>query len=296
MGVDKIAFTGSTKVGKMIQKYSADSNLKRVTLELGGKSPMIICEDADLAQAVEVAHIGLFMNHGQCCCAGSRTYVHESVYDEFVKKVVAKTKSMKVGSMFCPDTVQGPQVDDIQFNTVMDYINKGKKEGFMAFYNFNILSCNLRKITFHNIDILIDTDTDTDTDNNNKGKAAGATCLAGGNRVGEKGYFIEPTVFTDVTEDMAIAQEEIFGPVMSIMKFKSVDEIIERANRTHYGLAAGICVKDIGVAIKMAKSIRAGTVWINSYNNFDAAAPFGGYKQSGSGRELGSYALDNYTE
>jgi aldehyde dehydrogenase (NAD+) len=226
--------------------------LKRVTLELGGKSPNIVFADADLEQAIEGAHFALFFNQGQCCCAGSRLFVEERCYDEFVERSVARAKRRTVGDPFDRLTEQGPQVDQEQFNKVMSYIDAGKLEK--------------------------------------------ASLLAGGNRVGDKGFFIEPTVFADVQDDMRIAKEEIFGPVMSIMKFKELDEVVERANRTTYGLAAAVWTKDITKAHAIADSVRAGTVWVNCFDVFDAAAPFGGFKQSGLGRELGEYALANYTE
>src|ERR1700674_318163 len=252
MDVDKVAFTGSTEVGHLVMKAAAESNLKRVTLELGGKSPNIVFADADMDQAIEGAHFALFFNQGQCCCAGSRTFVEDKVYDEFVEKSVARAKKRTVGNPFDPQTEQGPQVDQAQYDKVMGYIEAGKKE-----------------------------------------KAKLAT---GGNRVGDKGYFIEPTVFSDVQDDMKIAKEEIFGPVMSIIKFRDVDEVIDRANRTIYGLAAAVWTKDITKAHAIADSVRAGTVWVNCYDVFEAGAPFGGFKQSGLGRELGEYALSNYTE
>jgi len=252
MDVDKVAFTGSTEVGHLIMKAAAETNLKRVTLELGGKSPNIIFGDADMAEAVEGSHQALFFNQGQCCCAGSRTFVEENVYDEFVDKSVARAKKRTVGNPFDRNTEQGPQVDQDQFDKVMGYIESGKKDK--------------------------------------------AKLVAGGNRVGTKGYFIEPTVFSDVQDNMTIAQEEIFGPVMSILKFKSIDEVVDRANKNMYGLAAAVWTKDITKAHAIADSVRAGTVWVNCYDVFDAAAPFGGFKQSGIGRELGEYGLANYTE
>ncbi len=250
--VDKVAFTGSTEVGHLIMEAAAKSNLKRVTLELGGKSPNIVFADADMDEAIEGAHFALFFNQGQCCCAGSRLYVEEKAYDQFVEKSVARAKSRTVGDPFDAKTEQGPQVDDAQFEKVMSYIAAGKKEG--------------------------------------------AKLLAGGNRVGNRGYFVEPTVFADVKDDMKIAREEIFGPVMSILKFKSIDEVVERSNRTEYGLAAAVWTRDIGKAHSIANKVRAGTVWVNCYDVFDAAAPFGGFKQSGIGRELGEYGLQQYTE
>lgn len=249
--VDKIAFTGSTEVGKLIMREAA-STLKRVTLELGGKSPFIVLEDADIDAALAGAHIGLFLNQGQCCCAGSRIFVHESIYDKFVKRSAELAAQRRVGNPFDKETRQGPQVSQEQFDKVMGYVEAGKREN--------------------------------------------ANLMAGGNRVGEKGYFIEPTVFADVQDDMTIAREEIFGPVMSILKFKSLDEVIARANRTDYGLAAAVWTKDAARAHYITSKLRAGTVWINSYDVFDAAVAFGGFKQSGIGRELGPYALNNYTE
>jgi aldehyde dehydrogenase (NAD+) len=252
MDVDKIAFTGSTEVGHLIMGAAAQSNLKRVTLELGGKSPNIVFADVDLDEAVEGAHFGLFFNHGQCCCAGSRVFVEEKIYDKFVEKSGARARRRTVGDPFDPQTEQGPQVDQAQFDKVMGYIDSGKQEG--------------------------------------------ATLVCGGSRVGDRGYFIQPTVFSDVRDDMKISQEEIFGPVMSIIPFKSLDEVIERANRTTYGLAAAVWSRDIGKAHAVANGVRAGTVWVNCYNVFDAALPFGGYKQSGWGREMGHEALHAYTE
>jgi len=252
MDVDKVAFTGSTEVGHLIMRAAADTNLKRVTLELGGKSPNIVFADADMDEAIEGAHFALFFNQGQCCCAGSRLFVEEKCYDEFVDRSVARAKKRTVGNPFDAKTEQGPQVDQDQFNKVMGYIESGKKEN--------------------------------------------AKMLTGGGRVGDKGYFIEPTVFADVQDDMKIAQEEIFGPVMTILKFKDMSEVVERANKTLYGLAAAVWTKDITKAHAIADSVRAGTVWVNCYDVFDAGAPFGGYKQSGIGRECGEYGLANYTE
>ena len=252
MDVDKIGFTGETSTGKLIMTAAAQSNLKRVSLELGGKSPNVVFADADLDAAVEGAYFGLFFNQGQCCVAGSRVFVQESVYDEFIAKMTAKAKARKVGDPFDHATEQGPQVSQEQFDRVMGYIEHGKNDG--------------------------------------------ATLLTGGNRVGQLGYFIEPTVFTDVRDDMKIAQEEIFGPVMAVLKFKDIDEVVERANKTMYGLAAAVWTKDVTKALRMANRLRAGTVWVNCYDVFDAAAPFGGFKMSGIGRELGQYALQQYTE
>ena len=252
MDVDKVAFTGSTEVGHLIMEAAAKSNLKRVTLELGGKSPNIVFADTDLDEAVEGAHFGLFFNHGQCCCAGSRVFVEEKIYDKFVEKSGVRARKRTVGDPFDPQTDQGPQVDQSQFDKVMGYIDSGRKEG--------------------------------------------AKLVCGGERVGNRGYFIQPTVFADVQDDMKIAKEEIFGPVMSIIPFKSVDEVVTRANRTEYGLAAAVWTRDITKAHSIANSLRAGTVWVNCYNVLDTRAPFGGFKQSGIGRELGEYGLQQYTE
>ncbi|MDQ1409104.1 MAG: aldehyde dehydrogenase [Acidobacteriaceae bacterium] len=252
MDVDKVAFTGSTEVGHLVMKAAAESNLKRVTLELGGKSPNIVFADADMDKAIEGSHFALFFNQGQCCCAGSRTFVEDKVYDEFVERSAARAKKRTVGNPFDKNTEQGPQVDQEQFTKVMGYIDSGKQQK--------------------------------------------AKLMAGGNRVGDKGFFIEPTVFSDVNDDMKIAQEEIFGPVMSILRFKDIGEVVERANKSLYGLAAAVWTKDITKAHAIADNVRAGTVWVNCYDVFDAAAPFGGFKQSGIGRELGEYGLANYTE
>jgi aldehyde dehydrogenase (NAD+) len=252
MDIDKVAFTGSTEVGRLIMEAAARSNLKRITLELGGKSPNIIFEDVDLDEAVEGAHLGLFVNQGQSCCAGSRVFVEEKIYDEFVEKSIARALKRKVGDPLDPRTDQGPQVSQSQFDSVMGYIEAGKSEG--------------------------------------------ATLACGGERVGDRGYFVQPTVFSGVQDEMTIAREEIFGPVMSVIPFKDVDEVIKRANRTPYGLAAGVWTRDIKKALAVANGVRAGTVWVNCYHVLDTRAPFGGFKQSGIGRELGEYGLQQYTE
>ena len=250
-GVDKIAFTGEGSTAKIIMKSAADS-IKRITMELGGKSPNIVFEDADIDAAINGAVLGLYLNQGQCCCAGSRLFVQESIYDKFVETLAAKVQERKLGDPFHPETEQGPQVDKAQFDKIMSYIAKGK--------------------------------------------AQGARCVAGGERFGNKGYFIKPTVFADVKDDMAIATDEIFGPVLSVIKFKTIEEVIHRANTTDYGLAAAVWTRDIGKAHAIAGRVRAGTVWVNCYDVFDAAAPFGGFKHSGIGRELGEKGLENYTE
>ena len=252
MDVDKVAFTGSTEVGHLVMEAAAKSNLKRVTLELGGKSPNVVFADADMEEAVEGCHFGLFFNQGQCCCAGSRLFVESHCYEEFVERSIARAKRRKVGDPMDPDTEQGPQVDDIQFEKVMGYIESGKRDG--------------------------------------------AKLAHGGNRVGSRGNFIEPTVFVDVEDDMQIAREEIFGPVMSIIKFDDLNDVVRRANQTMYGLAAAVWTRDIGKAHAVANRVRAGTVWVNCYDVFDPGAPFGGFKQSGIGREMGEYGLQQYTE
>lgn len=252
MDVDKLAFTGSTDTGKIVLELAARSNLKPVTLELGGKSPFIICEDADVDQAVELAHFALFFNQGQCCCAGSRTYVHERVHDEFIEKAKARAVRRVVGDPFKKGVEQGPQIDSEQFEKVLRYIRAGIKSN--------------------------------------------ATLECGGDRFGSKGYFIQPTVFSNVQDDMLIAQDEIFGPVQSIFKFKDLDEVIRRANATRYGLAAGVFTKNLDTANTLTRALRAGTVWINCFDVFDAAIPFGGYKMSGIGREKGIYSLNNYLQ
>ncbi len=252
MDIDKVAFTGSTEVGRLIMEAAAKSNLKRITLELGGKSPNIIFEDTDLDEAVEGAHMGLFVNQGQSCCAGSRVFVEEKIYDAFIEKSVARARKRRVGDPLDPRTDQGPQVSQSQFDRVMGYIEAGQRDG--------------------------------------------ATLACGGERVGDRGYFIQPTVFADVRDEMQIAREEIFGPVMSVIPFKDVDEVVERANRTSYGLAAGVWTRDIKKAHAVANAVRAGTVWVNCYHVLDTRAPFGGFKQSGIGRELGEYGLQQYTE
>ncbi|KRZ28944.1 Aldehyde dehydrogenase, mitochondrial, partial [Trichinella pseudospiralis] len=250
--VDKVAFTGSTEIGRKIMSNSANSNLKRITLELGGKSPNIVFADADLEHAVKQAHSGLFSNQGQICCASSRIFVEGKVYDKFLELSVQMAKSRRLGNPFDPNTDQGPQIDQNHRERILNFIEKGKQEG--------------------------------------------AKLACGGRAAGEKGYFVEPTVFADVQDPMVIAQEEIFGPVMQIMRFDSMEDLIEKANNTIYGLAAAVFTKDIDKALHVANNMRAGVVWVNCYGIFDSSAPFGGYKMSGFGRELGEYGLEAYTE
>ncbi|MCJ1266454.1 aldehyde dehydrogenase (NAD(P)(+)) ald5 [Lobaria immixta] len=252
MDVDKVAFTGSTVVGRQIMKAAAGSNLKKVTLELGGKSPNIVFEDADIDNAISWANFGIFYNHGQCCCAGSRIYVQESIYDKFVERFKQRAQKIVVGDPFDKDTFQGPQVSQLQYDRVMGYIDSGKKEG--------------------------------------------AKVEIGGERHGKEGYFIQPTIFSNVQEDMKIMQEEVFGPVCSIAKFKDEADAIRLGNTTTFGLAAALHTKNLNTAIRVSNALRAGTVWVNQYNMLHHQLPFGGYKESGIGRELGEAALANYTQ
>jgi aldehyde dehydrogenase (NAD+) len=253
-GIDKIAFTGSTSVGKEIMRSAADT-LKRVTLELGGKSPNIVCADSDLDGAVKGAINGIFYGKGEVCNAGSRLFIEGKVRDEFTEKLVARAKKMQPADPLDPKTRMGAIVSQEQMQTVLGYIESGKREG--------------------------------------------AKLIAGGNRVsleGSKGFFIEPTIFGDVKNDMQIAREEIFGPVLSMIAFDDVDEAVQQANSNPYGLAAAVWTRDIKKAHHISRQLRAGTVWINTYGVMDAALPFGGYKQSGFGRELGAHAVEHYTE
>ncbi|KAM6598547.1 hypothetical protein CsatA_018156 [Cannabis sativa] len=252
MDIDKVSFTGSGEIGREVMKAAAASNLKPVSLELGGKSPLIIFDDADLEMASELALVGILFNKGEICVASSRVYVQEGIYDELVNKLVEKAKAWSVGDPFDPQVRQGPQVDKTQFDKILRYIEHGKREG--------------------------------------------ATLLTGGKPIGDKGYYIEPTIFTNVTEEMLIVKDEIFGPVMALMKFKSMDEAIKCANNSRYGLAAGVLTKNLDIANTVSRSIRAGTIWINCYFAFNDDCPFGGYKMSGFGKDLGLDALHKYLQ
>jgi len=251
--VDKVAFTGSTEVGRLIV-HAAAGNLKKVTLELGGKSPAIIFPDADLDRAIPGTASAIFFNHGQCCCAGSRLFAHESIFDKVVEGVSDIASKIKVGSGLDPNTQMGPLVSEEQFQKVTGYIDSGIKEG--------------------------------------------AKATAGGKKAADKGYFVQPTVLTKTNPEMKVIKEEIFGPVVCAIPYSDsdIERIAKEANDTPYGLAASVWTRDISTANKMAKRIRSGTVWINCHNVFDAALPFGGYKQSGWGREMGAEVLNNYTE
>jgi len=251
--VDKVAFTGSTEVGKLIVKASA-GNLKKVSLELGGKSPVVVFPDADMQAAIPGAANAIFFNSGQVCTAGSRLYVHKKVYDTVVAGLSGAAGQIKLGPGLDPSTQLGPLVSQEQLERVTGYIAAGRGEG--------------------------------------------ASVVAGGDRIGERGYFVQPTVLADTRPTMSVVREEIFGPVVCAMRFgdDDLDAIAREANNTSYGLAASIWTRDLGVAHKMAKRIKAGTVWVNCHNFVDPALPFGGFKQSGWGREMGHEALELYTE
>jgi phenylacetaldehyde dehydrogenase len=251
MDVDKIAFTGSTEVGKLII-HAAAGNLKKVSLELGGKSPNIVMDDADLETAIPGASMAIFFNQGQCCCAGSRLFVEKKIFDKVVDGISQAASKIRVRPGLDPESDLGPLVSEEQLNRVCGYLESGIKEG--------------------------------------------AKATAGGSREGDKGYFVKPTVLVNTNDNMKVVKEEIFGPVVTATPFSDMNEIVSRANDTVYGLAAGVWTRDVKKAHAVASKLKAGTVWINCYNVFDAALPFGGYKQSGWGREMGHEVLKNYTE
>jgi aldehyde dehydrogenase (NAD+) len=251
-GVNKVVFTGSMQVGLHIISNAGVNGLKRTSLELGGKSPNIIMDDADMDLAIGQSQQGVFWMQGQVCMSGSRVFVHEKIYDEFVKRTVSCASKRKLGDPLDPSVDQGPQIDEKQFKRILHYIETGKQEG--------------------------------------------AKLLLGGKRWGNKGFYIEPTVFVDVEDHMTIAKEEIFGPVFCIFKFRDVDEVIRRANNTCYGLGAGVVTKNLETAIKVVNGVRAGNVFVNCYGMVNASTPFGGFKNSGLGREMGFDGIKAYTE
>jgi phenylacetaldehyde dehydrogenase len=249
--VDKVTFTGSTEVGKLIVQ-AATGNLKKVTLELGGKSPNVILRDADLATAIPGAANAIFFNHGQCCCAGSRLYVDEAIFDEVSAGIAQEAAKIRIGDGFDSSTTMGPLVSKEQFDRVTGFLDRGR--------------------------------------------TAGANAICGGDAPDRDGFFVNPTVLVNTDEQMQVVKDEIFGPVVAAMPFSDMNDLVRRANNTSFGLAAGVWTSDVAKAHQIAKSIKAGTVWVNCYNVFDAAMPFGGYKQSGWGREMGHEALNNYLE
>lgn len=251
MDVDKIAFTGEYTTGRIIMQ-AASKNLKRVSLELGGKSPNIVFADSDIDSAVNGAMTGIFFNQGEVCCAGSRLFLEKSIHDEFVEKLSDKASSLRVGNPEDAGTQMGAQVSKEQFDKILGYIDSGKQEG--------------------------------------------AKLVTGGERCGKRGYFVKPTIFDEVDNNMKIAREEIFGPVVSAITFDDVADMVRQCNSSIYGLAAAVWTRDIKKAHRLTRDLKAGTIWVNTYNTFDAASPFGGFKQSGFGKELGIHALELYTQ
>ncbi|KAG5417106.1 ALD5 [Candida metapsilosis] len=252
MRLDKVAFTGSTLVGKTIMKAAADSNLKKVTLELGGKSPNIVFDDADIDNTIRNIVAGIFYNSGEVCCAGSRVLIQSGVYDQVVKKLKETAEAIKCGDPFDPETFMGAQVSEVQLSKILQYIESGKEQG--------------------------------------------AKIITGGCRADGKGYFVKPTIFGDVAGHMKIVKEEIFGPVVTLIKFDTIDEAIELANNTEYGLAAGVHSRDVNKCIYVSSKIKAGTIWVNTYNDFHPMVPFGGFSASGIGREMGEEVFHEYTQ
>ncbi|GMM36794.1 hypothetical protein DASC09_041190 [Saccharomycopsis crataegensis] len=250
--IRKVDFTGSTATGRIIMRNAAESNLKKVTLELGGKSPNIVFDDADIKKAVKNISFGIFYNSGEVCCAGSRVYVQEGVYDEVLEEFKKDAAAVKVGDPFDETVFQGAQTSQMQVDKILDYVKLGQAEG--------------------------------------------ATLVTGGERIEGKGYFIKPTIFSDVDEEMRIVKEEIFGPVVTVTKFSTVDEVVEMANNSEYGLAAGLHTNDINKAIDVSNRLKSGTIWVNTYNSLQYNTPFGGMKQSGFDKDSGKEALDNYTQ
>jgi aldehyde dehydrogenase (NAD+) len=249
--IDKIAFTGHVDTAKLIQLNAAPS-LKRLTFELGGKSPNVVFADADLDDAVEGAFHAIYFHCGQCCTAGSRLFVEKKVHKEFVQRLAARAKQRKIGDPLDEATEQGPQVSQEQMDKILGYVRSGQKQG--------------------------------------------AKLVVGGERVGDRGFFVSPTIFDEVRDDMEIARDEIFGPVVGVLPFDSLDEVVDRANKTYYGLAAGVWTRDVTKAHTFARRVKAGTVWVNCYHVVDTTTPFGGFKMSGQGRENGEAALEHYTE
>ncbi|CAI9731050.1 Full=Omega-crystallin [Octopus vulgaris] len=250
--INKVSFTGSTEVGKLVMQAAGSSNLKRCSLELSGKCPLVVFPDTDLDFAVQQAHEAAFENMGQCRWSGARTYVHESIYEEFIKRSVELATRRKIGDPYELETEHGPQIDEEQYNKVIDYIKSAQEQGAKLKY--------------------------------------------GGNKHGDKGYYIEPTVFSEVSDNMKIVKEEIFGPVQLLMKFRDLDEVIDRCNQSDYGMAAAIFTNDVNRIMTFTNSVNTGTVWVNTYHYWFPQAPFGGYKTSGISREMGKYALREYTE